>query len=54
MSRFTPPSKFQPTKHAIDRLRERFYPDLSDEKAAEMLRKLAQGAKPLKVRGGRN
>lgn len=54
MERFTPLSKLEPTKHAIDRLRERFYPDLSDEKAGELLRKLAQSAKPLKVRGGRN
>lgn len=54
MERFSASTRFQPTKHAIDRLRLRFYSDLSEEKAAEMLRKLARGAKPLKVSGGRN
>lgn len=54
MDRYSITSRFQPTKHAIERLRLRFYPDLSDEQAAEMLRRLARGAKPLKVSGGRN
>lgn len=54
MDRYPVTSKFQPTQHAIERLRLRFYPDLSDEQAAEMLRKLARGAKPLKKSGRRN
>lgn len=47
-------TRFQPTKHPIERLQLRFYPDLSDEKAADLLRKIAKGARPLKVRVGRN
>mgnify|MGYP001431553000 CR=1 FL=1 len=52
MARLTSESKFQPTKHAIERLRMRFYPELSDRQAAELLRKLARNAKPLKVSKG--
>jgi len=54
MERFPTTTRFANTKHAVERLRERFRPDLSEEKAAELLRKLARGAKPLKVSGGRN
>jgi hypothetical protein len=54
MNSFPVASKFQPTKHAIERLRQRFYPDLSEKQAAELLTKLARQAKALKVSGGRN
>lgn len=42
-------TKFTPTRHAIERLRERFHPHISDDRAREILESLAKDAKPLKV-----
>lgn len=43
-------SKFVATKHAAKRLQQRLYPDLTDAQALALLNRLAQGAKPMKVR----
>lgn len=43
-------SSFRPTAHAANRLRERFYPNLTDEQAFERLERLARNAKPLKIK----
>lgn len=41
-------TRFHPTKHAIDRMRERIHPGISEKRAAELLRSLAKTARPLK------
>lgn len=48
MERIHAESSFEPTVHAIARLQERFYPGVSKERAAEILRSLAKNARPLK------
>lgn len=48
MERITAESSFKPTAHAIARLQERFYPNVNEERAAEILRNLAKNARPLK------
>jgi len=48
MERITAETSFKPTAHAITRLQERFYPDVNEERAAEILHNLAKNARPLK------
>lgn len=42
-------SSFEPTRHAVARLQERFYPDMNDERAAQLLLHLARKARPVKI-----
>ncbi len=42
-------SKFAPTKHAAQRLRERAFPTISEPQAFRLLERYARQAQPLKV-----
>ena len=43
-------SKLVATMHAARRLQQRLYPGLTDAQAFALLKRLAQDAKPMKVR----
>lgn len=42
-------SRFIPTRHAAQRLRERAFPELTERQAVRLLERYARRARPLKV-----
>lgn len=49
MEKIPSQTRFMPTRHAVARLQERFYPGMSEERATQLLLQLAKAACPLKV-----
>lgn len=43
-------TRFTPTRHSAQRLAQRFFPNLNERAALERLSKLAQKARPLRVK----
>jgi hypothetical protein len=44
-------SRFTPTRHAANRLRERVFPKLTEKQALRLLERYARHARPLKAAG---
>ena len=42
-------TRFSPTRHAAQRLRERVFPNLTEQQALRLLERYARVARPLKV-----
>lgn len=49
MEKIPSQTSFKPTRHAVARLQERFYPGMSEERATQLLRQLAKTARPVKT-----